>query len=199
MAVTMDENGDYQSMERFLPNENFSSAIDMDFGPDGALYVLEYGSAWFRGNANSRLIKIEYNAGNRKPNVTASADRLAGAVPLTVNFSSEGTNDYDDYDLNQLAYQWTISSEGKVLESFNRPNPSFTFDQAGVYEIELVVTDTKGAQNSQKLEVVAGNDIPEVKISMNGINQSFWFGEKELDYQLPPQHDHRQNSAEGAI
>ena len=116
MAVTMDENGDYQSMERFLPNENFSSAIDMDFGPDGALYVLEYGSAWFRGNANSRLIKIEYNAGNRKPNVTASADRLAGAVPLTVNFSSEGTNDYDDYDLNQLAYQWTISSEGKVLE-----------------------------------------------------------------------------------
>ncbi|HCH43835.1 MAG TPA: PKD domain-containing protein, partial [Algoriphagus sp.] len=177
MAVTMDENGDYQSMERFLPNENFSSAIDMDFGPDGALYVLEYGSAWFRGNANSRLIKIEYNAGNRKPNVTASADRLAGAVPLTVNFSSEGTNDYDDYDLNQLAYQWTISSEGKVLESFNRPNPSFTFDQAGVYEIELVVTDTKGAQNSQKLEVVAGNDIPEVKISMNGINQSFWFGE----------------------
>ncbi|SFO55538.1 cytochrome c [Algoriphagus ornithinivorans] len=184
MAVTMDENGDYQSMERFLPNENFSSAIDMDFGPDGALYVLEYGSAWFRGNANSRLIKIEYNAGNRKPNVTASADRLAGAVPLTVNFSSEGTNDYDDYDLNKLAFQWTISSEGKVLESFNRPNPSFTFDQAGVYEIELVVTDTKGAQNSQKLEVVAGNDIPEVKISMNGINQSFWFGEKELDYQV---------------
>lgn len=79
----MDENGDYKSMERFLQNETFSSAIDMDFGPDGSLYILEYGSAWFRGNANSRLIKIEFNAGNRKPNVTAVADKNSGAAPLT--------------------------------------------------------------------------------------------------------------------
>ena len=28
MAITMDEKGDYKSMERFMPSENFSSAID---------------------------------------------------------------------------------------------------------------------------------------------------------------------------
>jgi len=33
MSMTMDENGDYKSMERFMPSENFSSAIDMDFSP----------------------------------------------------------------------------------------------------------------------------------------------------------------------
>jgi cytochrome c len=75
MSITMDENGDYKSMERFMPSENFSSAIDMDFSPDGDLYVLEYGSAWFRGNDNARLVKIEYNAGNRTPIVQASADK----------------------------------------------------------------------------------------------------------------------------
>jgi cytochrome c len=41
MAVTMDENGNYKSMERFMPNTDFGSAIDMDFAPDGDLYVLE--------------------------------------------------------------------------------------------------------------------------------------------------------------
>ncbi|MEY5045513.1 MAG: hypothetical protein RL713_738, partial [Bacteroidota bacterium] len=39
MAVTMDENGNYKSMEKFAPEMNFGSAIDMDFGPDGDLYV----------------------------------------------------------------------------------------------------------------------------------------------------------------
>ena len=78
MAVTLDEQGNYQSMERFLPEENFSSAIDMKFAPNGDLYVLEYGSAWFRGNDNARIVKIEYNGGNRPPLVQASAAKRAG-------------------------------------------------------------------------------------------------------------------------
>jgi cytochrome c len=41
MSVTMDEKGDYKSMERFLPDLSFSSAIDMDFGPEGDLYVIQ--------------------------------------------------------------------------------------------------------------------------------------------------------------
>ena len=40
MAVTMDENGNYKSMERFMPSTTFGSAIDMDFSPEGDLYVL---------------------------------------------------------------------------------------------------------------------------------------------------------------
>ena len=45
----------------------------MEFGPDGALYVLDYGTGWFGGDANSALYRIEYNgtgcqvAGRRWP------------------------------------------------------------------------------------------------------------------------------------
>ena len=40
----------------------------MAFGPDGALYVLDYGTGWFNGDANSALYRIEYIAGgNRAP------------------------------------------------------------------------------------------------------------------------------------
>jgi len=37
--------------------------IDAAFGPDGALYVLDYGSGYFKGDENSALYRIEYNPG----------------------------------------------------------------------------------------------------------------------------------------
>ncbi|WP_332911438.1 PKD domain-containing protein [Algoriphagus boritolerans] len=183
-AVTMDENGDFQSMERFLPNETFSSAIDMDFGPDGALYILEYGSAWFRGNANSRLIKIEYNKGNRKPKVNAASDKSAGAIPLTVNFTSEGTNDFDDYDEGKLTFEWRITNGSGFDQTLTEANPSFTFSEAGTYLVNLTVTDTKGEKNSASLEVTAGNEPPVITIDIGEINRSFWFGQSELEYSI---------------
>jgi cytochrome c len=184
MAVTMDEKGDYKSMEQFLPSELFSSAIDMDFGPDGALYVLEYGSAWFRGNANSRLVKIEYNAGNRKPNVAATADKTSGSVPFTAAFSSEGTNDYDTYDAGKLQYEWKLTTGEGFNHVMKEANPTFTFTEAGIYQVMLTVTDTKGEQNSKSFEVVAGNEPPQVSIDFGGKNRTFYFGEKELPYQV---------------
>jgi hypothetical protein len=32
----------------------------MEFGPDGALYVLEYGDGYFRANPEAQLARIEY-------------------------------------------------------------------------------------------------------------------------------------------
>jgi len=181
-AVTMDENGDYKSMERFLPNETFSSAIDMDFGPDGSLYILEYGSAWFRGNANSRLVKIQFNKGNRKPNVKASADKLAGAVPLIVNLSADGSTDFDSYDQGKLTYEWKITKGSDFKQTLKEANPEFTFTDPGTYLVTLTVTDTKGENNFASFEIVAGNEPPSVVIDINGLNRSFWFGESELNY-----------------
>lgn len=199
MSVTMDENGDYQSMERFLPNETFSSAIDMDFGPDGALYILEYGSAWFRGNPNSRLIKIEYNAGNRKPNVSVAADKLAGAVPFTANFSAGGTNDYDDYDQGKLEYKWVISSDNGTTVDLEGENANYTFENPGSYQATLTVTDTKGESNSASLDLVAGNDQPQVSIDFKGKNKTFYFGEPSLDYQVTVMDKEDGSTSDGAI
>ncbi|MBB6326483.1 cytochrome c [Algoriphagus iocasae] len=199
MAVSMDENGDYQSMERFLPEETFSSAIDMDFGPDGALYVLEYGSAWFRGNSNSRLIKIEYNAGNRKPNVNAAADKLTGAVPFTANFTAAGTNDFDDYDQGKLTYTWAITSDNGTTVDLQGENASYTFETPGAYKATLTVTDTKGESNSASLDLVAGNEKPEVSIDLMGKNETFYFGDKSLDYKVLVSDKEDGSTADGSI
>ncbi|MEA5428038.1 PQQ-dependent sugar dehydrogenase [Arcicella lustrica] len=180
MSVTMDEKGDFKSMERFMPSTDFGSAIDMDFAPDGDLYVLEYGSAWFRGNDNARLVKVEYNGGNRMPKVVASANNLTGAAPLKVNFSSKGTIDYDG---DKLTYLWEIKSKAgkRVLRT---ENPSVTFDKAGTYNVTLTVKDTKGEENSESLEVKVGNESPAVAFDIKKGNKTFYFPNKAIEYEV---------------
>ena len=51
-----------------------TQVMDMEFGPDGALYVLDYGTGWFGGDANSALYRIEYST-RRQP----GTDRAASA------------------------------------------------------------------------------------------------------------------------
>ena len=181
MSVTMDGEGNYQSMERFLPGENFSSAIDMKFSPDGDLYVLEYGSAWFRGNENAQIKKIEFNGGNRKPIVRAKADRIAGALPMDVELSSDGTVDYDK---DELKYSWQVKSDNGFDQSFQEPHPQLKLDKAGVYHVNLTVTDSKGASNSQSFDVSAGNEPPVAQIDITKGNKSFFFPGKSIEYQI---------------
>ncbi|WP_339870017.1 PQQ-dependent sugar dehydrogenase [uncultured Algoriphagus sp.] len=199
MSVTMDANGDFESMERFLPNETFSSAIDMDFGPEGALYVLEYGSAWFRGNANSRIVKIEYNAGNRKPNVMATSDKMSGAIPFTANFSSEGTDDYDEYDQRNLEYTWKINGVNGKTSELKGADASFTFEEEGKHQVTLTVTDTKGESNTSTFDVIAGNAAPKVSIDFKGANKSFYFGENTLPYSVTVTDNEDGSTADGTI
>ncbi len=180
MAVTMNEEGDFLSMERFMPSHRFSNPIDMEFGSSGDLYVLEYGTAWFSANDDARLVRIEYNAGNRKPAPSLSVDRSAGATPLRVAFSSEGTIDADG---DTLRYEWTITGEdGTGLARLSDPNPTYAFDQPGLYTATLTVTDTQGENATVETQIVAGNEPPEVEIDLMGANRSFFFSEAPIRY-----------------
>ena len=198
MAVTMDKDGNYKSMEQILPKENFSSVIDMQFGPDGDLYFLEYGSAWFKGNANSALVRIEYNGGNRKPNVQASADKTAGAIPFKVNLSSKGTIDYDKYDKDDLKYEWKIIGNG-FDKTISEPDPSITLDKPGKYTATLTVTDTKGEKNSKSLQLTAGNEAPSVTVTILKGNKTFFFPNQPIEYSIDVSDREDGNVANGTI
>jgi cytochrome c len=199
MSVTMDDNGDFKSMERFLPKENFSSAIDMKFSPDGDLYVLEYGSAWFRGNENAQIKRIEFNGGNRKPVVHIAADKTVGAIPFNVNLSSAGTLDYDDYDKNALKYEWVIKSDNGFEKVITDANPTLTLDKAGTYTVNFTVTDSKGEKNSQMLELKAGNEPPLVDIEISQGNKTFFFQKSKIAYSVNVTDKEDGTLAEGKI
>jgi len=61
-AVTLQPNGDFEQMEPFMEHIQLHNCIDMEVGPDGKLYLLEYGTAWFAKNPDAGLSRIDYNA-----------------------------------------------------------------------------------------------------------------------------------------
>ena len=124
MAVTMDDAGNLVSMERFMPTTTFSNPMDMAFADNGDLYMLEYGSGWFTQNDDARLVRIEYNGGNRVPETQLVASTPGGTAPLTVDLKAEGTTDADG---DVLSYRWNITSDNGYAEEFggtgNRSHP----------------------------------------------------------------------------
>jgi cytochrome c len=71
-AVTLQPNGDFDKMEPFMPSTKLNAPIDMEVGPDGKIYVLEYGSGWFSKNPDAALSRIDYNAGELQSRSTTS-------------------------------------------------------------------------------------------------------------------------------
>jgi cytochrome c len=182
LAVTVNDKGEQTSIERFLPNMPFSHPIDMAFGPNGDLYVLEYGTGWFVQNDDSRLVRIEYNAGNRKPLVQATASQTAGAVPMKVAFSSDGTKDFDG---DALTYVWKVYNKaGGQPTVLTGANPSFTFQKAGQYKAVLTVKDDKGMSDTRDIALVAGNQPPVVTLTTTNRNTSFYFPGQPVTYQV---------------
>ncbi len=175
-AVTLDENGDYQRMEHMMTDVELQNPMDMMFGPDGTLYVLEYGKKWFSQNIDARLSRIRYQAGNRRPIARAKAANTIGAVPLTVTFSSEGSVDPDG---DGLRYKWAF--EGVDGPSSNEKNPSHSFAQAGVYTSRLVVTDPNGNSSESSVTIYAGNTAPEVDVEFTK-GGAFAIPGEEIDY-----------------
>jgi len=131
--------------------------VDMTFGPDGALYLLDYGTTW-GANKDAKLVKISYQPGNRAPIAKASAKANAGREPFTAELSSAGTTDVDG---DALSYEWRLMPEDKVLSK--QANPKVTLATPGNFVVELRVKDAKGATGMTSLPLTVGNAPPEVR------------------------------------
>ncbi len=168
--VTLDKNGNYEKMEPFLSDMKFANPIDMEMGPDGRLYVLEYGTGWFSKNSDAALSRIDYNPGNRAPKTAIQIDKKTGAIPFTVKASAEGSADPDK---DPVTYVWHFGSV--VQKATTSPLANFTFTKPGEYSIYVEVKDNKGATTkSQVLKVYAGNEAPTVSVQVDD-KSTFYF------------------------
>jgi cytochrome c len=148
----------------------------MEITPDGIMYVLEYGSVYGADNDDARLVRVDYNGGNRTPVAKISTNDTIGLAPLKVNFSSN--NSYDNDEDDQLKYEWRF--EGNQVSS-TETDPIYTFKNKGVYKVTLKVTDPSGLSSIDTVEIKAGNTMPQVAITTSG-NSSFYFDNTSLDY-----------------
>ncbi len=60
MTVHFDDNGEILDILPFLAGAEFKHPIDMEQGPDGRLYLIEWGSAFAGGNSDAVISRIEY-------------------------------------------------------------------------------------------------------------------------------------------
>ena len=180
MLISMQENGDYKSMERFMSGYRPVEPIDMKFGPEGDLYVLEYGGRWFQSSPEAKLVRIEYEGGNRKPVAVIASDKTGGVPPFEVKLSSVGTTDPDGDKLN---YRWEIFEAGRDPRVFTTPDPTVRFEGVGSAVARLTVTDPAGASDSKSVGIISGNEPPRVSLKLSG-NSTFFFPNQPLPYSV---------------
>ncbi|MEE2521915.1 PQQ-dependent sugar dehydrogenase [Pseudarthrobacter sp. J47] len=172
------ENGELASIEHVVSSLVVDNPIDMEFGPNGALYVLEYGDGYFGENPDAQLSRIDYIGvnGNHSPVAKASGTPTAGAAPLTVQFSSAGTVDPDG---DKVRYEWDFQGDG-VVDS-EEANPTWTYPEIGNYTASVKVTDLggvhRGRHSSAEVAVEVGNQAPVVQFINPVAGQDFRFGD----------------------
>ena len=172
-----DGRGNLVGVEQFLPGFVFDNPMEMEFGPDGSLYVLEYGDGFFRPNPDAQLSVIRYVKGTRAPVPVLDATPSSGPAPLTVRFSSAGSYDPDPGE--SISFAWDFTSDGTVDSA--DPNPSFTYLENGTYTAKLTVTDSSGRTGVLTRTIVVGNTAPTVTVT-SPISGSFFEWGDEIPF-----------------
>ncbi|WP_214417035.1 ThuA domain-containing protein [Sphaerisporangium fuscum] len=151
----LDSSGDLLKINPFVAQLAPHAPMDMKFGPDGAMYLAEWGNGFGHANTDDGIYRIDYVAGNRAPIAKASGTPDSGKAPLTVAFSSAGSSDPDG---DAITYAWDFGDGGTSTSA----NPSHTYAANGTYTAKLTVTDTGKKTGSATVPVTVGNTRPKV-------------------------------------
>jgi len=148
-------------INQILSSFTMLKPMDMKFGPDGALYMIEWGSGFGGDNADSGVYRIDYVQGNRAPIARVQADRTSGIAPLTVQFGSDGSLDPDG---TPITYAWDFNGDGTTDST--AANPSYTYTSNGNFSANLTVTDADGRTGTASVPIVVGNTAPTVTLNL---------------------------------
>src|SRR4051794_29567823 len=146
--------------------------MDLQFGSDGAFYLLTYGNGFNVISPDAGMYKWEYVKGKRAPKAVLTTDKTDGASPLTVNFSSAGSLDEDPGD--SIRYEWNFG-DGSPIST--EPNPTHVYTQRGRFTAVLTVLDSSGEKTSTSTIITSGNTSPTIKIDAPLDGGTFSFGD----------------------
>jgi PKD repeat protein len=139
-------------IRQIIPTSAVGALMDWKFGPDGALYVLDYGTGFFNATARSALWRIDYTGGPATPAPAATATPAAGERPLTVAFSSGKSGG--------VAYRWDF---GDGSRGSTEANPTHTFTRGGTFTATLTVRYADGEQATATTEVTVTCSAPDAR------------------------------------
>jgi PKD repeat protein len=168
-------------IEDFFPNTALEAAgmfrndnpIDLEFGADGSLYVLEYGDGFFRQNPDSGLYRIDYAEGNKAPQARFTATpSSSSSAPVEVSFDASASTDPDG---DALTYEWDFDGDGTFDAS--GAQATHTYTELDVYTARLRVTDARAKFSLTSQEISVGNQAPEVTVEFPADGGFFNWGD----------------------
>ena len=166
-AVRTDESGAPLSIDPFLADHAFIRPHELELGPDGRLYLIEWGSEFGGQNTDSRITRIGWYAeGKRPPRVVVKTEPTNGAVPLRVSFDAGASEARlgaaaAAIDTPALEIGWDFDSDGTLDAQGIKVEHTFT--TPGVRRVRTTARDSAGMERSELTEIHAGNTSPTIR------------------------------------
>ncbi|MEV0460326.1 ThuA domain-containing protein [Catellatospora methionotrophica] len=153
--------GSLQSINGIFAGMSWIQPFEAEFGPDGSLYVIDFGAGSGSGRGGSNegagIYRIDYVANGVPPTAKITASRDNGPAPLAVTFSSAGS-------AGASSYAWDFDGNGTVDST--AANPSYTYTVKGRFNARLTVTGASGLTAVASTEITVGNTRPTVTINV---------------------------------
>ncbi|MFN8446823.1 MAG: PQQ-dependent sugar dehydrogenase [Caldilineaceae bacterium] len=156
----------------FVTGLGVNSAVTLVFGPYNATQALYYTNY----NNGGQVRRIYYaGATNLPPTAQISANPVAGAAPLTVNFSGAGSSDPEG---SALTYSWTFG-DGQSSNNNSAAIIQHLYSANGIYSAQLVVKDTAGNSSPPApVRIDVGNTAPVPVINAPLDSDRFFVGQQ---------------------
>jgi len=139
--------------------------VDLEVGPDGALYYVDF---------NGSVRRVQFSSGNQPPTATAQAAPSSGPAPLTVSFDGRSSSDPEG---GTLTYAWDLDGDGAFDDSTS-PTPTFTYSSPATVTVGLRVTDPGGLADTDSVVVSASNTPPVPVIDTPAAGTTWEVGEQ---------------------
>ena len=172
-----DENGDLDTMHRFLEDLTLKHPMDTAIGPGGELFVLEYGTDWYF-NTDGRVRRISFSGHNQAPSVALNADPDDGLTPLVVTL--EATAQDADDSADSLQFAWDLGGAEVLSQDFDTAKSSrvsVRLHSPGLFRPSVTVTDPAGNARTAEASVVVGNQRPRLDIVQTAPGERPQWGE----------------------
>jgi uncharacterized repeat protein (TIGR01451 family) len=142
-----------------------ANPVDLQVGPDGALYYADFNGGTIR--------RIAYSV-NQPPIASATGSPTNGPAPLTVQFDGSGSSDPEG---GPLTYSWDLDGDGAFDDSTD-VQPTHTYTQPGNFAASLRVTDTQNqSTTSAPVTISADNTPPTATINMPAAGTTWKVGD----------------------
>jgi glucose/arabinose dehydrogenase len=173
--AVLDNDGRFVRVENFA--EGIGAVVDIQFGADGALYMIDY--------LGGRFARISHVPNAKKPALNLSVNgkppaTLEGTAPLTVTFSAAGATT----DGPPLTFWWQMEGRAGVginstqLVPTSSPTMTHIYKRAGNYTARVFAVDSYGWTDAAEVRVIVRDTKPSAQITSPGDGDAILPGQR---------------------